>query len=355
MAATPKELVRPEILALSAYHVHDARGMVKLDAMENPYRLSARLRREAGRLAEDAELNRYPDPSGGALKHVLRSAMGIPEDAAILLGNGSDEIIQIIAMGLARSGAAIVAPEPSFVMYRMIATFCGMRYVGVPLRKDFSLDLDATLAAIERERPAVVFIAFPNNPTGNLFPAAALERILTRTSGLVVIDEAYHAFARASFLNRVGEFPNLVVMRTLSKLGLAGLRLGFLVGRPEWLNEFEKLRLPYNVNVLTQAIAARVLEDSAALADQAEMIVRARNELIDSMSALASIRVYPSDANFVLFRAPDGPRVFAALKQRGVLIRNLDGSHPLLANCLRVTVGSADDNDAFLAALRASL
>ena len=355
MPASPQELIRPEILALSAYHVPDAFGMVKLDAMENPYRLPEALRREVAELASDVALNRYPDPSAAALKEVLRRAMGVPEGAGLLLGNGSDELIQLIALAAARPGATILAPEPSFVMYRMIATFCGLRYVGVPLRADFSLDPDAFLAAVERERPALVFVAYPNNPTGNLFPRGALETVLERAPGLVVIDEAYHAFAGASFMADLPRHANLLVMRTLSKLGLAGLRLGFLAGAPAWLQEFDKLRLPYNVGVLTQAIAARVLQHGQVLDGQARAIVEARAGLFSTLAALPGVDAFPSDANFILFRVPDAPRIFASLRSRRVLIKNLHGAHPLLHNCLRVTVGAPEENAAFLEALRASL
>jgi histidinol-phosphate aminotransferase len=355
MPASPQELIRPEILSLSAYHVPDASGMVKLDAMENPYRLPEPLRREVAEISAQAALNRYPDPSAAALKEVLRRTMGVPEFAGLLLGNGSDELIQLIALAVARTGATIVAPEPSFVMYRMIATFCGMRYVGVPLRKDFSLDAEALLAAVERERPAVVFVAYPNNPTGNLFPAAALEPVLERASGLVVIDEAYHAFAGASFMAELPRHANLLVMRTLSKLGLAGLRLGLLAGSPVWLQEFDKLRLPYNVGVLTQAVAARVLQHGQVLDGQARAIVEARARLFSSLSLLPGIEVFPSDANFILFRVPDAPSTFEKLRSLRVLIKNLHGTHPLLHNCLRVTVGTPDENAAFLDALRGSL
>lgn len=351
----PEDLIRPEILALSAYHVPPAAGMVKLDAMENPYRLPEALASEVGGLAASAPINRYPDPSAAALKDALREAMAVPTDASILLGNGSDEIIQIIAMALAKPGAAILSPEPSFVMYRMIAAFCGMRHVGVPLRPDYGLDLPAMLAAIERERPAVVFLAYPNNPTGNLFPAADVEAILRAAPGLVVVDEAYHAFAGHSFMGRLSEFPNLAVMRTLSKLGLAGLRLGFLCGAPAWADQFEKLRLPYNINVLTQTVALRVLQDVQVLNDQARRLIVARAKLIASLQSIPKVEAFPSDANFVLFRVPDAPRVFEGLKARGILVKSLHGSHPLLGHCLRVTVGAPEENAAFLAALEACL
>lgn len=355
MPLSPEELIRPEVIALRAYHVPDAQGMIKLDAMENPYELPQAMREEVARLAAGAALNRYPDPSASELKQLLRHAMRIPAEADILLGNGSDEIIQLIALALNRPGAALLAPEPSFVMYRMIATFCGMRYVGVPLAERFALDREAMLSAIDREEPALVFIAYPNNPTGNLFDESALEAILDAAPGLVVMDEAYHAFAGASFMPRLSRYPNLLVMRTLSKLGLAGLRLGFLAGARRWLEQLDKLRLPYNVNVLTQVIAARLMENVGTLEEQARRIVAQRGGLLDALHGIEGVEVFSSDANFILFRIAGARRVFENLKEQRVLIKLLDGTHAMLRDCLRVTVGTPQENTLFIAALKTSI
>jgi histidinol-phosphate aminotransferase len=353
---TPQQLIRPEILALAAYHVADAAGMVKLDAMENPYRLPDDLRARLGQRLAEAEINRYPDPRSPGLKARLRQAFALPDSLDVLLGNGSDEIIQILAQAVARPGAVLLAVEPSFVMYRMIAGFCGMQYVGVPLRPDFALDEAALLAAVERHQPALVFLAYPNNPTGNAFERAGLERVIAATPGLVVIDEAYHAFAGGlSFLDAVGRFDNLVLMRTVSKLGLAGLRLGYLVGERKWLAEFDKLRLPYNINCLTQAAAEFALDHVEVLEAQAAALVAERGRVMQALTQLAGVEAFPSQANFLLIRVADAPACFAGLRARGVLIKNLHGGHPLLENCLRVTIGTPQENDAFLAALAAAL
>jgi histidinol-phosphate aminotransferase len=266
----------------------------------------------------------------------------------VVLGNGSDELIQIIAMALAKPGATILSIEPSFVMYRMIATFCGVRYVGVPLREDFTLDFGAVLAAIEREKPAVIFIAYPNNPTGNLFAAEDIEALIKAAPGLVVIDEAYTPFAGKSFMSRLAEFPNLIVMRTLSKLGLAALRLGYMAGAKAWMDEFEKLRLPYNINSLTQAIATRVLESGEALQAQAETIVAERTRVYHELAGMKGIKVFRSQANFLLLRVPDALQIFNGLKGRQILVKNLHGAHAMLENCIRVTIGTPAENDAFL-------
>lgn len=355
MAKTPEDVIRDEVRALKAYPVPDATGMVKLDAMENPYPLPPELRGRISRLVEQAALNRYPDPSAPALKERLRRAFGVPDGIELLLGNGSDELIQTLALAARKPGAAVLGVEPSFVMFRMIATFAGTPYVGVELRDDYSLDIEKLLGAVERHRPGLIFIAYPNNPTGNLFDARLIERVIEAAPGLVVIDEAYHGFSGESFLPRLAGYPNLLVMRTLSKLGLAGLRLGVLMGAERWIRQLDKLRLPYNVNTLTQLIAAVVLEYGSVLTDQAAAIKLERGRLLRELQRVPGVKAYPSDANFILFRISEAERIFDGLKRRGVLIKSLHGSHRLLADCLRVTVGTPDENAAFLTALTQTL
>ncbi len=350
-ALTPQSLIRFEIQALHAYHVPPSSGLIKLDAMENPYSLPEVVRAEIAALVADAAINRYPDAGAHSLKEAIRKVTQLPAGMEVLLGNGSDEIIQILAMAVAKPNAVLLSVEPSFVMYKMIAAFCGLRYVGVPLASDFSLDLPATLAAIEREQPALIFLAYPNNPTGNRFDAEAVQAILQAAPGLVVVDEAYYAFASDSFIPQLAHFDNLLVMRTYSKLGMAGLRVGFLAGSSAWLSQLEKLRLPYNVGVLPQLVAAKLLQHHDVLLAQAEWIKQERTRLMSALGAMRGVTAYPSEANFILFRVANATQVFDGLKQRGVLIKNLNGGHPALADCLRVTVGTAAENKRFIAAL----
>lgn len=356
--ADPADWVRPEVRALSAYHVPDSRGLVKLDAMENPYDWPPALLADWQARLAGAALNRYPDPQASALKQNLRQVMRIPDTADLLLGNGSDEIIQMLALMVGGDGRVILAPEPGFVMFRMIATLTGTGYVGVPLRQpDFALDTDAMLAALREHRPALVFLASPNNPTGNRFAADALRAVVEAAPGLVVIDEAYYPFCEEHCLGWLDEYRHLLVMRTVSKLGLAGLRLGLIAGARDWLQELDKTRLPYNINVLTQLSAAFALEHAGVFAEQAAKIRAERLVLAQALQGIAGLTVFPSEANFILFRGPAGAaaRLHGALRAAGVLVKQLDGSHPALADCLRVTVGKPDENQAFLAALKAAI
>lgn len=352
MSTRAAELIRPEILALSAYPVPSSAGFVKLDAMENPYAFPPELKPALMEHLATASLNRYPDASASELRGAIREAMNIPDTLEIVLGNGSDEIIQMIAVACAKPGAALLSFEPSFVMFRMIATFCGLDYVGVSLTNDFAIDIVATRAAIKQHRPAVTFIAYPNNPTGNLFDRDAIREIIKLSPGLVVIDEAYFAFSNDSFLDEIANFPNAVLMRTVSKLGLAGLRLGFLAGRSEWIREFDKVRLPYNVNSLTQAAATFALRHYDALLAQAAILCIERSQLLTALRAIPDVAVFPSEANFVLLRMPDSEKTFKALLSRKILVKHTNASHVLLGNTLRVTIGTPAENAAFVSALR---
>ncbi len=352
-----REWVRPEVRALTAYHVPDPGDAIKLDAMENPYRLPPELVDAWLERLREVPLNRYPDPAARQLRERLRRWLQLRPEVEVILGNGSDELIQIFLLALAARDRVVLAPEPTFVMYRMIAQFTGMRYLGVPLRGgDFGLDLDTMLAAIETERPAAVFLAWPNNPTGNRWPREQVERLIEAAPALVVVDEAYAPFADDSLLDAVGRWDNLVVMRTFSKQGLAGLRLGYAVGPRDWIREFDKLRLPYNINALTQASAAFALEHMAVFEEQAARIRAERARLSTALGAMEGVEPFASETNFILFRVPagQGRAVFEGLLARGVLIKDLS-NQPGLDDCLRVTVGTPRENTAFLQALRETL
>lgn len=355
------QAIRSVIKDIQAYQVADASGLIKLDAMENPYQLSEDLRAKLRVKLSEADLNRYPDPSASSLREKLMQVMQVPEGKSIVLGNGSDELIQMLAMAVAENDVCLMSFDPGFVMYKMIADFVGIKYAGVALSEDFSLDIEKTRQAIKQHRPAIIFIAYPNNPSANCYNENEIEEIIAMAPGMVVLDEAYHPFAQRSFMQRLSEFDNLLVMRTVSKMGLAGLRLGLLCGHPDIINEIDKIRLPYNINVLTQISAEFVLDNIAELDQQAIKIRDERELLSEAMNAISGLEVFPSQANFILFRVLDGGEnrsandVFERIKRAGVLIKNMKADEGLLKNCLRVTVGSAEENKAFMAALVAAM
>lgn len=345
------DVIRDEVRAMSAYHVPPAAGMVKLDAMENPHLLPVPVRQQMAAALADCALNRYPDPRAEDLKQALRKAMGIPGNQHVLVGNGSDEIIQMMIVACAREGACILAPAPTFVMYRQYALLAGVAYHAVDLAADFTLPVQAMLDAIAEQQPAIVFLSYPNNPTGNLFDTDAIEKIVRAAPGLVVVDEAYQPFADASMLDRLADFPNLVILRTVSKLGLAGIRLGYAVGAADWMCEFEKVRSPYNVNVLTQVAAQVALANYGILLDQSAMIKQERARLYAALERMPALHCHPSSANFLLVRVPDAVSSCAELSRRGILVKSMHGSHPLLDQCIRITVGTSGENDLLLAAM----
>ncbi len=347
-------LITPEVRALSAYAVAESAGLIKLDAMENPYPWPAELKVEWLERLRGVDVNRYPDPKATALSKRLRAVLAVPESADILLGNGSDELIQLLMLAIGGPGSVVFAPDPSFAMYALLARTTGRRFVSVPLDEaDFSLRLEETLETIREHEPALVFIAYPNNPTGNLFDSRHVEAILDATPGVVVVDEAYAPFAHASFFSQIQTRPNLLVLRTVSKLGLAGLRLGVLAGAPAWISQLDKLRLPYNLNILTQVSADLALSHYGLFQDQTQKIIRDRNDLHARLGAMDGIQVWPSQANFLLIRTRPGTgnATVARLREGGVLVKSLHGASPLLDDCVRVTVGRPEENAAFLKAL----
>ncbi len=347
---------RPEILALNAYHVPSAEGFVKLDAMENPYHWPPEMVEAWLSKLREIQPNRYPDPQPESLKKALRRHAKVPETMEILLGNGSDEIIQILLMALAgKPETTVMAPQPTFVMYQQLAISLGLNFVSVPLQSDFSLDAGKVLAAIKQYQPQLLFLAYPNNPSGNLFDETVIVEIIEKAPGLVILDEAYAPFAQATFMDRLNQFDNLLVMRTLSKLGLAGLRLGFLAGHPAWLEQLDKLRLPYNINVLTQITAEFALANANVFEQQTAQIRSDRTKLFQQLQKLPQVEAFPSAANFILFRVPDADAVFHKLKQQKILIKNLHPAGGLLTNCLRVTIGTPEENAVFFAALQSAL
>lgn len=340
---------------MQAYAVADPAGAVKLDAMENPYSWPAELKAQWSRELQNENLNRYPDPQANAVRDLLKANMHISADFDLLLGNGSDEVIQMLILALAGHDRALLAPEPGFVMYNLICAYTGLQYLRVDLQDDFDLNIDAMLNVINGRQPALIFLARPNNPTGNVFSEHKVRAIIEASTGLVVIDEAYAPFTETDALVLLHDYENVLVMRTLSKLGLAGLRLGMLIGRPEWINEVDKLRLPYNINVLTQKSVEFALRHPVVLDAQALQIKQDRATLYGQLQALPQLEVWSSEANFFLFRVLQGSAdaVQQQLLKQGVLIKNLHGKHPLLKNCLRVTVGTPAENALFLAALKA--
>ena len=340
---------------MHAYAVQDSKGLLKLDAMENPHRLPADLQAELGKRLGALELNRYPGERNNDLRRALASYARMPEGFDIMLGNGSDELISLVAMACDVPGASILAPLPGFVMYGMSAQLQGLKFIPVDLTPDFELDESAMLAAIDRHQPSIVYLAYPNNPTANLWDEKAVEKIVNAAPGLVVMDEAYQPFSSRSYIDHIARHEHVLLMRTMSKFGLAGVRLGYMIGPQALIAEIDKVRPPYNISVLNCEAALFALEHEQVFAQQAAQLRRERQGLMQKLAAMPGVKTWPSDANMILVRVPDAQKAFEGMKSRGVLVKNVSKMHPLLANCLRLTVGTADENAQMLAALQSSL
>lgn len=356
MKALIEKVIRPDVRAMSAYTVQPAQGFLKLDAMENPYAMPDHLRQELAKRLSQIALNRYPIPLYTELKEKICREMGVPKGFNVVLGNGSDELISIVSMACASKAkrAKMLVPMPSFVMYELSAQLNGMDYIGVDLKEDFTLDIDAMLAAIEKHQPTLVFLAMPHNPTGRLFEKSDILRILDamKDKGIVVSDEAYQPFTDFTMMPYLSKYSNLVVMRTVSKLGFAGIRLGYMSAAQELLTEFDKVRPPYNVNVLTEATASLVMDNIDIFRAQAAAICAERTRLAAELSSLPGVEVIPSQANIQLVRVKNADAVFNGLLARKILIKNVSKQHPLLKECLRITVSTPKENNQFLTAFK---
>ena len=353
---------RPDIVSMHAYAIQDATGMVKLDAMENPHRLPVDLQRKLGERLGALALNRYPDGRVNDLRSALAVYADMPAGYDIMLGNGSDELISLLALVCDVKGAKILAPLPGFVMYAMSAQLQGLEFVGVDLTVDFELDVPGMLAAIKTHKPAITYLAYPNNPTANLWDDDAMAHIIAAVGeqgGLVVVDEAYQPFSSKTYLDVIRANPtahqHVLLMRTLSKFGLAGVRLGYMMGPQALIAEVDKVRPPYNISVLNYECALFALEHKEVFSAQAGELIAQRAILFNELSKIPSVKVFKSDANMMLLRVPDPQKTFDGMKARGVLVKNVSKMHPLLAGCLRLTVGTAEENATMVAAIKASI
>ena len=358
--------IRQDIRSMHAYAIQNSAGLVKLDAMENPFRLPEALQKELGERLGRVAINRYPVGCVADVIAALSTYIGLPAGCKLMLGNGSDELISLLALACDvpesdashRGAASVLAPLPGFVLYEMSAKLQGLEFIGVPTTAGFELDEAAMLAAIETHRPAITYIAYPNNPTANLFDDGAVERIVAavgRQDGLVVIDEAYQPFSSRSWMGKMARQEHVLVMRTLSKFGLAGVRLGYLVGAAALIDEIDKVRPPYNISALNAEATLFALEHAGVFAAQAEVLRAERTKLLRVLADLPGVQPFPSEANMILVRVPDSKKAFEGMRTRGVLVKNIEGLHPLLKNCLRLTVGTPEENLLMIDALKASL
>lgn len=349
-----RKLVRKEVIDGSGYQQELGPVRIKLDANEFPYSFGRDMGEDLVSLLESTVFNRYPDPQAPKIREIAARSLGV-EPEMIMFGNGSDELIQILLIALAQGKPKAVVPVPTFVMYEISASFLGYQVSRVPLDPDFDLDVAGILKAAKTGQPKVVFLSYPNNPTGNCYSADRIKTLLAEFPGLVVVDEAYYHFSGQSFLPYLADYPHLVISRSMSKIGLAGLRVGFLIAHKELIDELTKVRLPYNLGLFSQQAAALALGNMGPIEVKVQQVIEERENLLSELKGLPRVSPYPSQANFILFRVDgDANLVHSFLLDRGICIKNL-GSVPGLQGCLRVTLGKPDENRAFLTALKEGL
>ena len=345
-----KKLIRKEVLKLKAYEVAEAPARVRLDANENPFTLPLELKDMVFKEVEKILLNRYPDGASHDLRQIISLQLGVNIDE-VMIGNGSDELIQMIVTAFGASSAKALYPVPTFSMYGIIAKAQGYVSLEMSLDDNFDLDTDKILKTVKKEKPKVIFLSYPNNPTGNCFSEERILKIIKGCSMPVVVDEAYYDFSKKTFLPYLKKYKNLIILRSLSKIGLAGLRVGILIADKGIVKELNKVRLPYNLNSFSQAIASSVLKNRKAIDEQLDNIISERQRLAEEMKGIDRLIVYPSDSNFILFRTNNAEKIFKGLIDKGILIRNMN-KPGRLKNCLRVTIGTPEENEEFLRAVR---
>jgi histidinol-phosphate aminotransferase len=340
-------LVRPNVKSLKAYHVDNHDCKIKLHANENPFQLPSEILDLISYSFKDFQFNRYPDPACKSLRETISKITDIPAQN-LVVGNGSDELLQLILQVFCEPGDGVAFPDPSFAMYSILAKSMDLKPVPFSLNDQWDFKAESFLDLAEKTKTKVVFFSYPNNPTGNCFSAVEIEKALNNFKGIVVLDEAYFDFAQKTFKNHLETNNNLILLRSLSKIGLAALRVGFAAAPPLIIEELNKIRLPYNSNSVSQMVAQEALNQFHLIQKQIDLIIQERNHLFNELSKIKEIEAFPSDSNFLLFKtSQNSSELFQKLAQNDILLRDLS-SHPRLKNCLRVTIGTPEENSNFL-------
>jgi len=346
------DLIRSDVAELKPYIVHDVPHSMKMDANENPYEMPDNIRDEISQEIQRHHFNRYPDPSASELRNALASQLGVNPNQMVI-GNGSDELISYLISVFGGDGAGVIFPTPTFSIYGIFAKVWGTKTMGIPLSEDFALKQDEIISGMDSFKKSIVFISYPNNPTANCFSEQSIRDIIEHDSpSIIVLDEAYSEFSGKTLLPLLTEYENLVILRTFSKaFGLAGLRIGYMIASEKIAEQIMKVKMVYNINSLSQKIALILLKHKDQMSGYIRQILLERERLIGGIDRIDGITRFHSDANFILFRTKnDAESLFANLLDNGILIRNLN-ENGLLKNCLRVTVGKPEENDAFLTTL----
>ena len=347
-----EKLIKDSVRSLKPYSTENIRSEVKLHANESPFPPTNELYDLFAASLKKFPLNRYPDPDSKKLKESIAKRLGTKVDH-LVIGNGSDEIILLLLQVFCMEEDTIIIPDPTFAMYAIISQSLGIKTKNIPLNSNWDFNASLLLEAAEKNKSRLVFLSYPNNPTGNCFSEAEVRKVIEQFEGIVVLDEAYYDFSQKSFISEIKNHNNLVILRSFSKIGLAAMRVGFGVANPLIIQEINKVRLPYNSNMLSQSFAEHLVNNFQVVQKQIDFILKERGRLVDELEKINSITVFPTDSNFILFKTErSADELFTHLIYNGILVRNLS-SHPKLHNCLRVTVGTINENDRFISEVKA--
>ncbi len=342
---------RPELDDLTQYDAREPQAAINLSSNENSQNLPKDVLEKLAENMADFPFNRYPDPMASKLRTLIAEANGLdPEN--VLVGNGGDELIFNLLLAWGGPGRKLLNMPPTFAMYAIDAQMTGTEEVAVPRLADFSVDADAVLARLAEGDIDLVYIAHPNNPTGNTQPETFLIDVLKATDALVLVDEAYFEFSRHTMRPHMERHRNLVILRTFSKaFSLAAMRVGYVLAHADVICELTKVRQPYSVNRFSQSVAGMVFRERVVFEGEIREIVRQRDVLMHGLSSIEGVEVFPSEANFVLFRMAHASAVWRDLLHgHDILVRDFSRT-PQLEDCLRVSVGSPAENAAFLSAM----
>ncbi|MEC8421942.1 MAG: histidinol-phosphate transaminase [Pseudomonadota bacterium] len=348
-----KKYLREDINNFKEYFIDNPENMIKLDAMEYPVDKSLRDVIKSLNINEkEILLNRYPESHSQELEKIILDYFGLNSNFGVNFGNGSDELIQNICLAFSKKGNNVMVPSPSFSMYEKIISTVNLKYIPEYLNEDFDIKIDQMIKNISKYKPAIIFLACPNNPTSNLWDKDKIIQIVESSESIVVIDEAYVDFCESSYIDLIEKYENLVILRTFSKIGFAGLRLGFMISNKEISSIINKIRLPFNINTVSLKIIINIFENFSIIKKNCQNIISLREKLYSDLSELRNIKVLKSSTNFLIFKTlnKSSDEIYKLLKDSNILIKNLNNNSNL-KNFLRVTVGTEEENNSFVSTL----
>ncbi len=345
-----EKMIKEPIKGMKAYQVDNSKYDIKIDANESNTNIFQEIMPEIWENVMKEDINRYPDSEASELRKAISGFIGVPTEK-ILCGNGSDEFIKMIIDGFVNPGEVVLSHSPTFGMYGISTRVSGGTYAEIETDEAFSIDIDALITKARELKPKLIFLCNPNNPTGNILEKSQVRRVLRETEAILILDEAYIEFAGESMVDEIGDWENLVIMRTLSKaFGLAGLRLGYIIADGPIMEVVRAIKPPYNLNRISQRFATEVLVHASYINKNIEAIKDERERMLGELVKIDELKVFPTKSNFILIRTVEAENLDKAFKDESILVRKYSGGR--LENCLRISIGLQSENEAVMAVIR---